>query len=227
MNYPHFLEDRLKAILYLYDNSAPTFEEIKRKIEAAEPPYNAARHPDDDSSEPLFFAEWEKADTALDLLGMSCLGHIQTALHTFLRDFTEGMWGKEALTAASKMNQKSWFGNYRALYATDQTLDWSLSGANLDFMEDMILTRNASQHGGELYSTGTFQDERHRAKYPSSSFGDPKWAGHGPVFRTRLIVTQEHLNQAVDAVRTLSKFLDSASLARQREIWREGKANSG
>ena len=162
--------------------------------------------------------------SALDLLGMSCLAHVQTALNVFLRQFTEGVWGKKALADVSLMNQKSWVANYRALYATDPALDWNNSGADLDFIEEMILTRNASQHGGELYSSFTFQDERHREKFPDSSFGDPNWPGRGVVFRARLLVTRDRLHQAADSVRTLAKFLHSASRKRKQEVWRERRS---
>ncbi len=226
MNYPYFLEDRLKPILYLYDSAAPIYEEIKRKIDSGEAPYDATRHPDDESDEPLFLEEWEQANAALDLLGMSCLGHVQTALHVFLHHFTEGMWGAKALGAVSQMKQKSWLANFRALYATDPSLDWNNSEADLGFIEEMILTRNTSQHGGELYSTYTYQDERHREKFPDSSFGDPNWLGHSVVHGTRLLVTGEHLHQAAEAVRTLARFLDSASRARKQEVWLERRTKS-
>ena len=146
------------------------------------------------SDEPLFLEEWERANAAVDLLGMSVSRARPTALNVFLRHFTEGMWGKDALAKVKRMGQKSWLANYRALYATKPSLDWNSSGADLGFIEEMILTRNTAQHGGDLYSTYTFQDgdtgTNSRNRHSAIQTG---WAMVS--FSARLLVTRERLHQ--------------------------------
>jgi len=213
MNFQHFLDERLNFAIYLYDSAVPPFEEIKRKINENEPPYEECRHPEDDGSEPMFLEQWEQADLAVDVLGMTCLGQVQIALNTFLREFTLRSFGQEALDSVGQMKQKSWLGNYRAAYETNPDLDWKNSGANLELLEEVVLTRNDFQHNAELLTQYTFQDKKHQEKYPDSSFLHPTWR---TILRDRrLYVTREKLVDATDAVRTLAEYLDEALLNAQ------------
>jgi len=218
VNYPHFLNERLKFAIYLYDATVPQFEEIKRKIEADEPPYQSYRHPEDDNSDPPFLEEWEQADLAADALGMACLGHIQIAFHLFLKEFTAHAFRPDALKMVSQMKQGSWFGNFRAFYATatDREFDWKNSGVDLKFLEEVILTRNNSQHPDDLLSPYTIQDEKHRETHPDSSFRHPTWSANFP----RLFVSREKLVAATEAVSKLAKYLDDALLSAR---WGKGR----
>jgi hypothetical protein len=207
MDLLHFLNDRLKFALYLYDSTVPAFEETKRKIEADEPPYESLQYPEDD--EQPFQDDWERADLAVDVIGMSCLGLVKIALHTFLKDFVRRTLGKDDLAQVSKFKKGNWLANFRALFATSPDFDWEQSGADLDFLEEIVLTRNDFEHDADLIAQITYQDDSYAKKFPESRFRHPSWPK--PFLRNhRLTVTRERLAQSVDNVRRLAEHIVSA-----------------
>ena len=211
MNLLHFLDERLNFALYLYDSTAPRFLEIARKIEAGEEPFVDRRHPDDPDPEPAYLEEWERADLAVEVVGMSCLGLVQSALHAYLKKFV----GKDLLGPIKQMKQGSWVENFKAAFGTDPDFDWAGSGVDLSLIEEIVLTRNSFQHGDDLLTVYTFQDDKHAAKYPTSHFGHATWR-KGYFRNARLTVTREKLVASVEAVRTLCRFLDDARYKARR-----------
>src|SRR5215831_5544567 len=80
-----FVNKKLDQVNYFYDNVVPVFEEIKRKIEAGEEPYT-----NDGCGDPErmpFEEEWERAHTAIDMVGGGSLDHLQSTFHQFLGEF--------------------------------------------------------------------------------------------------------------------------------------------
>ena len=69
MDLAYFLNQRLTFVEYFHTNTTASFENIKNKIEAGEPPYVDTRHPDDPDDEPAFLEEWERADAAITITG--------------------------------------------------------------------------------------------------------------------------------------------------------------
>lgn len=49
-----------------------------------------------EADEPAFLAEWEEADLAGDVIGMTCLGMLQATFQLFLREYLKEV-GREAL----------------------------------------------------------------------------------------------------------------------------------
>lgn len=206
-----FLDDRLKFVSYLYDSTVPPFQEIKRKIEEHEDPYDSYRHPEDEDDEPPFQEEWERADLAIDVIGMSCLGLVENALHLYLTQFVKEVGGKELLNRVCQMKQKGWFAKFRALFATDPDYDWATSGADIDLLEQINLTRNDFQHNGDplLLLPCTYQDKKHAERFPNSAFRHSTWPPS--LFRNaRLVVTRDKLEASMRAVRILAEHLIKA-----------------
>lgn len=72
MDLAYFLNQRLAFVEYFYATTTANFEEIKRKIEAGEPPYLDERNVEY-ADEPAFLREWEDASTAVTVIGAACL----------------------------------------------------------------------------------------------------------------------------------------------------------
>jgi len=70
MDLAYFLNQRLAFVEFFHAGATGSFQEIKRKIEAGEPPYVDNRGPEDE--EPTFFDQWEKADAAMTITGAAC-----------------------------------------------------------------------------------------------------------------------------------------------------------
>ena len=175
MDFLYFLRDHLRFIRYFYEIAMQPFEEIKRKIRAGEAPYVDQRDPDRDDYEPAFLAEWEDADVAMDVIGMTCLGMLQTAFQSFLREHVKAIGGDTLFKHVSQMKQGSWFANYRTLFVNELRTDWAGSGVDLDLLEQVILTRNDFQHKVEITSAIVYQSKKHAEKYPDTPFRDPGW----------------------------------------------------
>jgi hypothetical protein len=127
------------------------------------------------SDEPALLEEWEKADAAMNVTGAACLDLLQSTFHAFLGGYMNQIGNKQVIPELNKMGQKSWFGNYRAFFAQYLQIEWTGSGADLDLLEQVILTRNDFIHGIDLPSFNAYQTQFHADKYPNSAFVDPRW----------------------------------------------------
>ena len=204
MDLAYFLNQRLAFVEYFHTGTTTSFQEVKRKIEAGEPPYVDTRHPDD--QEPPFFEEWEKADAAMTITGAACLDLLQSTFHAFLSEYMRHIGQEKLIPQLPKLRQKSWFGNYKVFFQEYLQIDWAASGADLDLLEQVILTRNDFAHNADLFSFGAFQQSL-LAKHPDSAFADPKWKTM-LMQRTPLSVPTETLHQAIETLRTLCEYLD-------------------
>lgn len=201
-----FLDERLKFINYFYGSTVSIFQETMRKIEVGEPPYEDKRNPED-YDEPAFLTEWQDADAAANITGASCLQLLQSTFHSFLKEYLKQIGQKHLIPQVGEMKQKSWFRNYHALFLEVLGIDWSKSGADIGLLEQLILTRDEFTHNLDFLSLFVFQSSSHASKYPDSAFADPKWPA--AIFReTRLVVTQEVLEKATAALRSLCAYLD-------------------
>lgn len=218
MDLLHFLNQRLEFVEYFHANTTASFEEVRRKIEAGDPPYVDTRDPEH-ADEPLFLEEWERADAAITITGAACLDILQSTFHEFLDNYMHLIGNKEIIPHLGDMGKKSWFGNYRAFFVEYLDIDWAASGADLDLLEQAILTRNDFTHNIDLFSLVALQTSFHSKKYPDSAFADPRWK---TLFMqgTRLTVPDETLQQTIGTLRTVCEYLEHE---RHRLMRRGGK----
>src|SRR5712692_3959981 len=114
------LTGRLRAVVRLYDEAAGIFTTRKKKIEAAEEPYQPPPFdPEYGDPEPPFLEEWLEADEFQDIVGQACLSIVQSCL----RDYLDGVVERSGIEEQGKkfMSQRrnqvkdeSWFGRYLA-----------------------------------------------------------------------------------------------------------------
>jgi hypothetical protein len=204
MNYMYFVDERLRLALHIFNLGTPPFEEIKRKVEASEPPYEYRGR--DDAVEDAYQEAFEDADTAIQVIGMSSLGLVQTALHEFLKEFVERSFGPAILKQVPQIKADGWLGKFRALFASNADYDWANSGADLALIEQACLTRNDFHHSVNLLTRYPHQGKTHAEKYADSPFRDPAFAG-ALMQEYPLRVTRELLESSIAAVRTLCQFL--------------------
>lgn len=231
MDLAYFLSERLKFVAYFHSAITAHFQEVKNKIEAGEPPYVDTRNPEY-ADEPAFLEEWQRADAAMTITGAACLDLLQSTFHEFLDQFMVESGNGEITPHLNEMGKKSWIGNYREFFERYLEIEWTTSGADLDLLEQAILTRNDFTHNVDLFSFEAFQTPFHSKKYPDSAFADPRWKELFPD-RIRLTVPTETLQRAIESLRTLCEYLDHErhELARRggrRFVWEpEPKAEQG
>ncbi len=211
MDLSYFLEKRLSLIMHFYEQSVAGFERTKLLIESGEEPFVDRRDPEYADGH-AFQDEWDLADAAQMMVGAAALDYLQATLHYFLAAFLEATHKSDALT---KYRKGGWYMRYRECFAAEFGIDWAASGADLEFIEQVILTRNDFAHGSELFTFYAFQDEKHAEKHPDSVFVDPRWKGLR-VFRGKLTVSNESLQEAIEHVRRLCNYLEEVRIGARR-----------
>jgi len=95
MDILYFLKERTRFIRYYYETAAEPFHEIKRKIKAKEEPFDDPPYSED--VEPPFLEEWIEAETALEILGRTCILLLSTSLQLYFRT-----WESELDTSTNR-----------------------------------------------------------------------------------------------------------------------------
>lgn len=157
------------------------------------------------ADEPAFLREFEQADIAAELVGLSALAFVQSIFHAYLERAVRELGGKELLERLSQMKKGSWFQNYRELFR-QCNIDWSDSGVDLDFLEQAVLTRNDFMHNVDLLSAYIFQGGKHLEKYPTSVFREEAWAD-----LDRITVKESTLHATIDTVLALAKYIEKST----------------
>jgi hypothetical protein len=77
----YFLTERTKFIRHFYETAGEPFRETMRRIEAAEAPFDEPLY--DEDGQPPFLNQWLQAETALDVLGRSCISMLSASLQLY------------------------------------------------------------------------------------------------------------------------------------------------
>ena len=142
-----------------YEMSTTPFEERKRKIEAGEEPYVP---PYSEDAEPAFLSEWTEAEESIQIVGYSSICMLAASLHLYLSEW-ERQLGLECRQGHSAEFKKGWLHGYRAYFGLRHAILWEESGADLELLEQIVLTRNRVQHPGsisDMHVTHSAQDVR-------------------------------------------------------------------
>jgi hypothetical protein len=218
-----FFKERLRFVEQFYKHAASPFEETKSAIESHAEPYPVI---DIEGGEPEYQAEWRVADESANVVGFCCLTLVQSSLEAFLRTaLAQGAgyfpqlekWEEEFKNA----NEKGWLRKYRAVFRDLLDADWEQSGANLEVLDQVNLTRDDFIHGLPLHSNVVYQRGKHSRLFPLSFFGNEfdlsvtlemledellKDGGHAP-YGTRLEVSREKLDIVIHEVEKLAEYL--------------------
>jgi hypothetical protein len=169
------LTGQRRAVERLYDEAAGVFAARKKKIEAAEEPYQPPPfNPDYDDPEPPFLEEWLEADEFQDIVGQACLSIVQSCL----KDYLDGVLERSGIEEQVKkfMSQRrnhvkdeSWFGRYLAFFALEYSIDWTKCPVPTEDLEEINLARNDIQHGRPTLGLGRYRGEKHQ-RFPVGLF---------------------------------------------------------
>jgi hypothetical protein len=230
MDIQFFLFQRLGFIEQFYKNSAASFVERKRRIEAEEEPFVPPYSEDD---EPPFLVEWIEADESLNVLGRSCISMLAASFHLYLKTWEHqiGIPIDESLKLCFKKN--GWFHGYKAYFAERLGVRFEDSQCDLSLLEELVLARNRVQHPESITNHSTHYSDSDLKKLPRPFFVDEKefdlFADVDEGARSWLTpptvhVTAEKLLSALSEVARFSKWLEdldfdprrsSPNLARQ------------
>lgn len=139
-----FLRERTQFIRRYYDAGVAPFLEIQRKIDAEEAPFEPVC---DDSGEPGYQLEWYDAETAIDVLGHSCVSLLAASLKLYFQTWDRLLMldqNPEYRKVVAK--EKGFVKGYRVALERVIDVDWSTLPVDLDVLEQVVLARNAVQH---------------------------------------------------------------------------------
>jgi hypothetical protein len=164
MDVGYFLRERITFIRRFYETAAKPFEDIKRKIEAGEEPYEP---PYSEDGEPPFLTEWQEADECLQVLAHACISMVSAALKLYFK-----AWERELgrpLDEASK-REDGLINRYRVYFERNFGIRFSEGPSDLPLLEEIVLARNRFQHPDDLVSVVPTYSESDVEKLPRIFF---------------------------------------------------------
>lgn len=169
MDATYFLKERTGFIRFYYDASAAGFADVKHRIENELPPYDNPPYSED--PEPAFLEEWLTADSALEILGLTCVSLLSDSLKLYFDTLQKRVIG------FSFADKKTAFQNgfpaaHRDALGEILGTDWSDCPVDWAVIEQIVLARNRGQHGECLTSMRTTFDGKMLEKHPRPIFAN-------------------------------------------------------
>jgi hypothetical protein len=224
MDAAYFLKERTRFVRFYYDASAAGFAEVKRQIELELPPYDNPPYSED--PEPPFLEEWLDAESALEVLGLSCVSLLSDSLKLYFNTLQKKNIGF-SFDANEKVALKQGFpAAYRMALGAILNTDWSDCPADFAVIEQVVLARNRGQHGEDLTSLRTTYDRTMLEKHPLPIFANSEelsmlTAEDGSLasfLMPSIRVTRDALFAAIDEVEKLADWIDARM--GQAHVWR-------
>jgi hypothetical protein len=225
MDATHFLKERTRLIRYLYREGAGAFALTQHRIEDKAPPYDDPPYSED--SEPAFLQDWMDAETAREVLAISCISLLSDSLKLYLETLRSRVIGFN-FTRGDAEFRDGFLTAYKRALGNILDTDWADCPADLAVIEQVVLARNRGQHGRSLLSLDVTHDAKTLTKYPRPFFASEEecrtWIqiGGNPdsgLATPSLKITSEMLSAAVENVERLAEWIDGR-LVKAWE-WRE------
>ena len=144
MDVVFFLEERVAFILRHYALVGEPFTEIKRRIEAKEPPFVPQYEEED---EPAFLQDWLDADESLQVLAYSCVSMLSASLQLFFKTWVEK---SRVAIDSHERTKKGWFGRYKDHFRDNFQIDFDAVSANFGVLDEVVLARNRIEHPSSI-----------------------------------------------------------------------------
>jgi hypothetical protein len=207
----YFLNERTELARHFYDTASAPMLETKRLIKAGETPFNSP--PYDESGEPPYLQVWLRADVELELVGRAAVSMVSEAMKQFFVSWERRMFsgGRPCQKHFSKAFADGFLSGYSACFGDAFVMDWKSCPARLDIVEQVILARNAAQHG-DLLVDHIVHDEKTLSKYERPFFirADEVMFDDGTSNRflsPSLHITRESLFEAISQVEILGRWV--------------------
>lgn len=211
-----FLKQRTGFIRRYYETAAAPFLEIIRKIEAEEEPFEP---PYSEDEEPPFLEEWIEANTALEILGATCVSMLSEALKLYFMTWERELGikcRKHFPDAFSAKKGHGFVNGYSECFGHFLQTDWSDCPADFALIEQIVLARNDAQHPKQITDLQLTHSESVKQKHPLPFFlseyekqlFETRQGPDYPWFAPKLVVTKEALLEAVHQVELLGEWME-------------------
>jgi len=208
-----FLKQRTTFIRFYFESCVKSFEEIRTCIENGLPPYDSPPYSED--GEPAYLEDWLDTNTAEQILGLTCVSLLSDSLKLYFQTLQRRVIGFEFEDKKSAFKNGFVHAYLRSVGEILET-DWSDCPANIDVIEQIVLTRNRGHHGADLTSFEVTHDKRTLEKYPQPFFTSADewedWFRIDGALTSFLLpsikITQSSLFSAIDQVEALVEWID-------------------
>ncbi len=205
MDVQFFLQQRTKFIREFYDQAAAPFLEIKRKIEAEEPPYEP---PYSEDGEPPFLEEWLHADTSVEVLGRACVSMLSETLKLYFATWERELGQNFQISHPSEFGKDGFVRGYLRCFNETLGIEYPSPTVDLDLLEQVVHARNDSQHGQAITSLevahrGSLKRTGRRiffARDSETTAAVDTESSHAFSMTPYLHITREKLFQAIAAI---------------------------
>lgn len=209
-----FLKLRTDFIRFYYDEGVKPFHFQQYLIEKDLPPFDDP--PYDESGEPPYLEQWLDAETARQILGLSCISLLSDTLKLYFEALQ-----RRVIRFQFTDDEKGWFRNgfvaaYKAALGEILDTDWSDCPVDFDVIEQIVLARNRGQHGTDLWTLHVAHDGRTMSKHPRPFFTSERemetWASRdwheGSLWTPNLEITRSQLMVAIHEVEKLVDWIE-------------------
>jgi hypothetical protein len=213
MDATYFLKNRTQFIRTFYARGVEPFVAVKLAIEEDRPPFHDPPYSED--PEPAYLKEWLEADTAIKLLGLSCVSLLSDTLKLYFQALQHRVIGFD-FKDGKKLFKRGFVAAYRDVLGTILQTDWSDCPADLAVIDQIVLARNDGQHPTSLGSFDVSHDPSVLEKHPRPFFisederriweesGEPRPSPLAPSVE----VTADSLFAAIGHVEKLAEWID-------------------
>lgn len=170
MDLHYFLLERINFIRFFYSTGSQPFSNILNAIENEEEPYANPEYSED--REHAFFDEWIDARTGIYSIGYAAISMLSATLKLFTSEWKKQYEHYNRIDFTIDSSIKGYFPKF-VNYLENCGYDFSNCPVNLEFLEQIVITRNGIQHPKEittLYAKFTDKDIKN---YSRLSFRDP------------------------------------------------------
>lgn len=221
MDVLYFLKERTKFIRRFYENAGEPFRATIRKIEAEEAPFDTPPYSEEQDGEPPFMEEWLEANTALEMLGRTCISMLSASLQLYFKTWESEIgiaWEPEE---REKAFRNGYLQGYRNCFGDVLKLSWDDCPVNFEILEQVTLARNRDQHPEHISTMRVTHAPKDLQKYPQpffvsdteqKMFSDPDMAGSSWM-RPTLHVSSDALVAAIEQVETLGEWMEERMFA--------------
>lgn len=168
MDIAFFFRERARLIRFTYERAAKPFIEMKRQIEGGFPPFDDPPYSED--PEPPFMAEWSDAETAIVVLGRSCVSMLSASLKLYFDTWEKELSNQWADSRKAKAWRKGFADVYLQQLCDALRIDLNDCPADLAVIEQVFLARNRDQHPENIHCMKVTHSSSDRAKHPSPFF---------------------------------------------------------
>lgn len=214
MDVLYFLKDRTAFIRYFYENAAAPFNETKRKIENDEPPFDDP--PYSEEAEPPYLEEWIQADSALEVLGRTCISLLSASLKLYFSYCENELRITWEEGERDKAFKKGFVKGYKYCFSEAIGINWVECSANFEVIEQVVLARNREQHPERIDTMSVSHSPKDWEKYPNPLFVhnfDKKLSLTPGMemnywFMPRIYASRDNLHEAIEEVEKMAEWLD-------------------